>query len=451
VLQIVLLSLQGVVGMTIRQLPSAALEVPAEYAAAIVEMHARYDPVFGERGVDILERLQVFQIFSSTWFSVGLVVLIISIVACTLDRTPRLWRQCADVRVVQPDPFFDPKLPDRALVSGGGVEAGAVRRALRARRFAVREAEVDGVRYLYGDRNRWSKMATLLTHAGLILFLVAAAVTSRLGFEDGILIAEGESAPIQRVGSEGLLYIRNFAFEAPGIETGQPTDFTTDLAVYRDGQELVRRTIRVNEPLAVAGYTIHENNWGMAPNVLVSDADGAPLWSGPVPLTDDAAGFPFGAMIVPGRDIGLQFLLRRAEDGTGLLLVLPYRVVGYRDDGTPIADVGQIRPMLLEAGDAKTTAGLDFTVGLMGFNQFVVLIVKSDPGLPLVWAAFGLLIAGLLIGFHMPRRRIWARLGRDGSLALVARSDRYVDQEREFGRLIDTLVDSRAAARSSSA
>ncbi len=437
-----MLSLLGVIGMTVRQLPSAALNVPAEYSAAMEEMHARYDPVFGERGVEILEGLQVFQIFSSTWFSIGLVVLVISIVACTLDRTPRLWRQCADVRVVQPDPFFDPKLPDRALLSG--VDAGAVRRAMRARRFRVREAEVDGVRYLYGDRNRWSKMATLLTHSGLILFLVAAAVTSRLGFEDGILIAEGESAPIQRVGSEGLLYIRNFAFEAPGIETGQPRDFTTDLAVYRDGQELVRRTIRVNDPLSVAGYTIHENNWGMAPNIVVSDADGAPLWSGPVPLTDTASGFPFGAMVVPGRDVGLQFLLQRAEDGTGLLLVLPYRVVGFRDDGSPIADVGEMRPMLLEAGDARTTPGIDFSVGLTGFNQFVVLIVKSDPGLPFVWAAFGLLIAGLLISFHMPRRRIWARLGRDGSVALVARSDRYVDQDREFGRLIDDVVAARA-------
>jgi cytochrome c biogenesis protein ResB len=150
-------------------------------------------------------------------------------------------------------------------------------------------------------------------------------------------------------------------------------------------------------------------------------------------------------MVVPGRDVGLQFLLRQAEDGTGLLLVLPYRVVGFRDDGSPIADVGQIRPMLLEAGQAKTTPGIDFTVGLSGFNQFVVLIVKSDPGLPLVWTAFGLLIAGLLITFHRPRRRIWARLTRDGSLALVARSDRYVDQEREFGRLIDDLVASRPA------
>ena len=37
----------------------------------------------------------------------------------------------------------------------------------------------------------YTKLATLLTHLGLILFLVAAAVTSRLGDEQGLVVAEG--------------------------------------------------------------------------------------------------------------------------------------------------------------------------------------------------------------------------------------------------------------------
>ena len=41
----------------------------------------------------------------------------------------------------------------------------------------VREAEVEGVRYLYGDRHRWTKLATLISHMGLILFLIAGVVT----------------------------------------------------------------------------------------------------------------------------------------------------------------------------------------------------------------------------------------------------------------------------------
>ena len=233
VLQIIVLSLFAVVGMTLRQLPGFAFRSPTDYANEMGKLHDIYDPTLGTAVVDTLERLQLFHVFSSTWFSIGLVVLIISIVACTIDRTPRLWRQSADIRVVQPDPFFDPKLPDRAILSG--VTADAAAAVFRRHRFVVRREEAGGATYLYGDRNRWTKMATLLTHTGLVLFLLAAAITSRLGDEQGLVVAEGESLTVQPIGTPGLLLVRNLGFEAPGIETGHPTDFTTHLAVYQNG------------------------------------------------------------------------------------------------------------------------------------------------------------------------------------------------------------------------
>jgi cytochrome c biogenesis protein ResB len=87
VLQISVLALLAVVGMTLRQLPGFAFRSPTDYANEMDKLHARYDPVLGTGVVDALDRLQLFHVFSSTWFSIGLVVLIISIVACTIDRT----------------------------------------------------------------------------------------------------------------------------------------------------------------------------------------------------------------------------------------------------------------------------------------------------------------------------------------------------------------------------
>lgn len=434
-----MLSLFGVVGMVLRQLPGFAFRSPTDYANEMDRLHALYDPVLGAGLVTLLERLQLFQVFSSAWFSVGLVVLIISIVACTIDRMPRLWRQSAEIRVVQPDAYYDPKLPDRALMAG--VVADDAARVLRRHRFAVRQEVVDGVTYLYGDRNRWTKMATLLTHAGLVLFLVAAAVTSRLGDEQGLVVAEGESLTVGPIGTPGLLLVRNLAFEAPGFETGRPTDFTTHLAVYRDGQQIAEKVIRVNDPLSVGEYTFHQNGFGPAPDLAIRDAEGRPLWMGPVPMTDEAAGFPLTEFAVPGRDVVLQLLLQRAPDGAGVVLVLPFRAAGTNPDGTP-AIVG-LAPLALTRGEAGTSAGTDFSVELRGFSEFTLLIAKKDPGQGLVWVAFGLLITGLLITFWMPRRRVWGRLDADGRLALAVRADRYVDVGREFGRVLDDLVSAR--------
>ena len=109
---------------------------------------------------------------------------------------------------------------------------------------------------------------------------------ARLGEEQGLVVPEGESLTVQPIGTPGLLLVKNLAFEAPGFGTGTPTDFTTDLAVFQDGQEIARKTIRVNDPLSVAGYTFHQNGFGPAPHLVVRDASGRPLWDAAVPLTD---------------------------------------------------------------------------------------------------------------------------------------------------------------------
>jgi cytochrome c biogenesis protein len=441
--------LLALIGMTIKQLPTFAFRTAGDYENAMADLHARYDPAFGRGVVDVLERLQLFHVFTSTWFTVGLIVLVISIVICTLDRTPRLWRQSKEIRVVQPEAFYDPELPDRAALTG--VDADAVRAALRRQRFAVREAELDGVQFLYGDRHRWTKLATLISHMGLILFLIAGVVTWQFGDEQGLVVAQGDTLTVQPIGTPGLLLVKNYDFEAPGfLATGQASDFTTDLGVFQNGTEIARKTIRVNDPLEIDGYSFHENGFGAAPELLISDAAGKPLWDGPVPLTDTADGFPWGTLSVPGRDIGLSLLLKQTPDGLGTVLILPYRVTGRESDGSPKVDYLDQSVLAIGPGEAAVPAGLDFSVGVRRFSDYVLLIAKKDPGQGIVWTAFLLLIIGLAITFYLPRRRIWARIAPSGELRLVARSDRYVDLEREFGRLLDDLVARRTPSEGSS-
>jgi cytochrome c biogenesis protein len=440
VVQIIFLSILAVVGMTLQQLPDFAFRSPGDYAMAMDEIRARYDPVIGPAAVGVLERLGAFAIFKSAIFGMGLVVLVVSIVVCTLDRTPRLWRDVAGIRVAQPAPFFDPSLPDRAAMSG--VSAADVATVVRRRGFRVREAgDADGTRHVYGDRHQYTKMATLFTHLGLILFLLAAAVTSRFGSEQGLVVPEGESLTVQPIGTPGLLLVKNLGFEAPGFETGMPSDFTTELAVFQDGREIAHKTIRVNDPLAIGGFTFHQNGFGPAPHLVIRDAAGKPLWDAQVPMTDSAGGVPYITMAVPGRDFGLQLLLTRDDQGRGVVLVLPYRIVGEDLDGKPITQ--DFAAVTLRRGDTRVSDELGVSLELTDFGEYTVLIAKRDPGQGIVWLAFASLITGIAITFYLPRRRIWARIAPDGRVGLVWRSDRYVDTEREFGRLLNDLVAAR--------
>ena len=124
--------------------------------------------------------------------------------------------------------------------------------------------------------------------------------------------------------------------------------------------------------------------------------------------------------------------------------MLPFRAIGTNADGTP--NIVGLEPIALTQGQSDTPEGTDFSVELRGFQDFTLLIAKRDPGQGLVWVAAASLVIGLLITFWMPRRRVWARLGADGRLALVVRADRYVDVGREFGGVLDDLVAARRAS-----
>ena len=223
VVQIVAIAVLAVFGMTIRQLPGFAFRSAADYATEMDRIRV------GLRAVSSASPWSTSWSGSSCSTSsrrrrsrVALLVLVVSIIVCTLDRTPRLWQQSAAIRVVQPPAYFDPRLPDRVSIAPGpGLSTAAVAGALRRHRFSVREATApDGSRFLYGDRNRWTKLATLVSHLGLILFLVAGLVTARFGDEQGLVVAEGDTLTVQPIGTPGLLLVQNRAFEAPGLETG---------------------------------------------------------------------------------------------------------------------------------------------------------------------------------------------------------------------------------------
>jgi cytochrome c biogenesis protein len=443
VLQIVVLAICGLIGTIVRQLPSFALRDPAAYVRELDDLHRRYDPVtllgvnVGPGMVDLFERLGFFRIFTAPWFSTLLLLLIVSITVCTLDRTPRLWRTARLVRVAQPEAFFDLRLPERARLGPSRLAETDVAAVLRSQGFGVRAAESDGARHVYGDRHQYLKLATLLTHLGLILFLTGGFVTGAFGFEHVLAVAAGEAQPVQPVGTPHNLIAKNVSFEAPRRPDGSFEDFRTDLAVYRDGVEVARKQIRVNDPLTVDGFVFHQNTFGPAADITIRDPTGRLLWSGPMVLIDRPDVPPQGFMTIPGSATGLHVALAADTSGVSRLVVL-----GLPGEEPPAGE--EVRPIFGEAltlgatSDPERTGGFEIAWRSMG--AWTGIVIKKDPGQPIIWLAFGSLIAGLALSFYFPRRRAWVRLDPDGRARVAFLADRYVDTEREFGRLVEALA-----------
>jgi cytochrome c biogenesis protein len=301
------------------------------------------------------------------------------------------------------------------------------------REETTEDEEGVAVRNLYGDKNQYFKLATLFTHLGLILFLAGAAVTTGLGFETVVFLGEGQTAPVQAVGTPDNLLVKNIHFEAPRDAAGDFTDFRTDLAVYQNGQEVARKIIRVNDPLEVNGFVFHQNTFGPAAQLAIHDPSGRLVWDGPVLLTGELAGRPQGFLTIPGSEIGLLVVLDQTELGEGLLALSGITAQPQPDGG----NIAFLRALGLgRTSEPGTTAGYSITWKSAG--AYTGMVIKNDPGAPLIWIAYLSLITGLVLTFYFPRRRVWARLHRD-HLELAMLADRYVDAEREFDQILDDV------------
>jgi cytochrome c biogenesis protein len=447
VVLIILLALCGLVATLVRQFPVTATDDPARYASELAAVHQAWDPIaplglpLGSLLVDTFGSLGLFSVFSTPWFLLLMTILTISIVCCTLDRTPRLWRGAREVRVGQSEAFFDRSRGQRAVIelSGGHAEAAmtlsAVQDAFRARHLRRQRVERAGnAAFVYGDRNQYQKLATLLTHAGLVLFLVAGAVTTALSFEAVVFVGEGQTAPVRPIGTPGNLLLKVHDFAAPQRADGSFADFSTDLSVYQDGQELARKTIRVNDPLRVDAYAFHQNTFGPAAELTIHDEAGSLVWRGPLLLDDLLLERPQGFMTIPGADVGLVAVLNEGADGVAQLVV---QGVGPADPAT-----GQNETLFLVTIPVGVTTDPEVTAGHSirwdGIGAWSGMVIRSDPGQPFVWLAFSLLIVGLMLTFYFPRRRVWARIEGD-RIGLAFLADRYVDKDREFGQLRDEV------------
>jgi len=438
VLQITLLVIAGFIGTLVRQVPSSALHDPAAYALEMADMHRFWDAIapFGVRigpaMVDTFDRVGFFRIFSAPWFVELLTLLAVSIVCGTLNRLPKLWREVRRVAIVQPPEFFNPVLANRALLEHVSLTSSELATALRSQHFKVRSALSDDEDelHLYGVRNQYMKLSTLLTHLGLVLFLVAGAVTVTFGYETVLFVGNGDTAPVQPVGTPHNLLVKNVQFSAPRLPNGAFADFSTDLEVYQDGQLIARKSIRVNDPLQAAGFVFHQNTFGPSVDLRITDPAGHLVWTGPALLEGVLDDRPEGFKVVPGSDLGLLLVLDSGADGVAKLAV--------EGLGPPAADgsaaVQFAVPLLLgDQTHPAETAG--YTITWNGIGAWSGMVVKKDPGQMIVWIAFICLISGLILTFYFPRRRVWARLA-NGRLQLTMLADRYVDVGREFERLL---------------
>ena len=415
-------------GIVVEQFGSATLADPMLTAAAVDRLAGRYGDLLGS----VIERLELYRVFTSGWWTVLVALLTVSLAGNTVSRLPRLVRDVRGPSVKRGRAFFRSSIRGRTGPLDG-LDGSGLPDLLRADGYHVRTELVGPVTHLLAERNRFAPLGSVVTHVAPLFFVIGMGiVTPRFGYEAALKVPVGETRPTGLPNDPNTVLVENQAFVARFDAANNPLDYRTTLAVYGGGGEIARKEITVNDPLTVAGWTLHQNFFGPAVELDIRDERGAMLYSGSVLLDGNLGGQPEGLVRVPGTDLSLELLLGKGEGDVAELTV-----VGARQ---PTGD--QVGPQIvfgarLRTGDGYFAADPGIGIEFRKPSSYVGLITKRDPGQGLVWLGAVLLLAGLSISLLLPRRRVWARYNATTVRLAVVGGDPFAEEACE--RLVRRL------------
>ncbi|SDL22329.1 cytochrome c biogenesis protein ResB [Streptomyces indicus] len=248
----------------------------------------------------IYEKLQLFDVYSSVWFSAIYILLFISLIGCIVPRT---WQFVGQLRGRPPGaPKRLTRLPAyttwRTESSPEEVRDEALE-LLKGRRFRSHIVG-DGVA---AEKGYLREAGNLVFHISLIVMLVAFAAGVLFKSEGGKLMVEGDGGmanvlPQYDDFQSGSLFdndnLERFSFQLDKFEDdyqksgpnrGTPRTFKAHVT-YTEGVDgpTKKKAIEVNSPLEVGDSKVYLIAHGYAPVVTVKDARGKTVFSGAVPL-----------------------------------------------------------------------------------------------------------------------------------------------------------------------
>jgi cytochrome c biogenesis protein len=466
--------------------------------AAKVDQYLVDHPVIGPW----LDRLQLFNVFSSFWFTAIYVLLFVSLVGCL---TPRLGEH---IRSLRAEPVAAPRnlarLPRHASVEvAGDVDEVATEVAQRLKGWRRVTRRVGDVTEISAEKGYLREFGNIVFHFSLLGLLVAVAAGKLFGYEGNVIVvANGgpgfcSASPAafdsfragNTVDGTSLLPIclRVNDFDAQYLPSGQAHSFAANID-YQAGADLNTDAWRhyrleVNHPLRLGGDRIYLQGHGYAPTFTVTFPDGQTRsqtvqWRPEDPLTLLSSGVirvdPPGGTY-PDADerrkhqIAVQGLFAPTEQLDGTLLSSSFPALNdpavaidiYRGDtgldtGRP-QSLFSLDPRLIDQKRLNKQARVNLKAGestrlndgtvvrFDGAVPFINVQVSHDPAQVWVLVSALSMMAGLLVSLVVPRRRVWVRLAPAGpgtvsvELGGLARTDNSGWGD-EFERLTARLV-----------
>jgi cytochrome c biogenesis protein len=418
-----------------------------------------------------LDRLSLFNVFSSPWFSAIYLLLFISLIGCVLPRS------IEHLKAIGAKPPLTPKYLDRMefYTEIKKIDLDKVEKFLRKKHFRIRRDENS----ISAEKGYARETGNLLFHLSLVLILLAVGIGSLLGSRGDAIVNVGDrfintptSYDILSFGKyqaeDSLppfsLTVTDFKAEYDPVTNAAIDYELTVLTANPAGSKEIKKIIKVNQPLAYGSTKIYLQANGYSPIVIVRDKSGKIIFDGPTPfLPQDANLSSIGAIKIPDMDPQIGFvgsflptadrdpirggfssypevldprlLVSIWKGDLGLNTGIPQSV--YRIDTSKMERIG-LKALVLNESYDFGEGSITFT----GWKSWVNLQIVNDPGKGFALVGAILAILGLLISLFTRQRRIWVKQSGKTQVAGLAKNG-IAGLEQEIDELVKEMSNER--------
>ena len=344
------------------------------------------DPWLGLINGDRMLQLQLDRIYSSGWFLLLLGWLGLALILCSWRRQwPALQAALRWIDYREPRQLSKLALAETLPSDDPNASLNALGQSLQAQGWTVQEK--DG--RLAARRGVVGRVGPLLVHTGLVLLMLGAAWGALAGNRLERFLAPGRSLDLlDRSGtSQMTLTLDSFAIERD--PAGRTEQFRSQLLLQSAGDAPpLREEISVNHPLRYRGMTVYQADWSLA--TITVQLGKSPLLQLPL-QTFPELGDQLWGLVLPTRPDGSEPVLLTTSSEAGPVQVFGEGgdlITNLRPGGTP-ADVNGLPLRVVEVMPASG------------------LLLKRDPGVPLVYLGFAITLLGGGLSL-VATRQLWA-------------------------------------------
>jgi cytochrome c biogenesis protein len=431
---------------------------------SIVTQYIADHPDYGK----ILDSLQLYDVYSSAWFSAIYILLFISLIGCVVPRAIAHYKAMRSqpprtpARISRLPEYGTLVIPSEAGIPASRAIADAAGK-LKKRGYRVDVRDDDGARPSLGaERGFFREVGNLVFHTSLIGVLVSVAAGGLFGYSGQRILVEGdtfvntlvgydqfnpgtnfESSQLQPYSIQLNKFQATFDRESKG-KYGQPIDFTADVTTKENpGAPAKKEVLKVNDPVTLGGTSIYLTGNGYAPVVTVRDGNGNIAMQGPVVAklqgdnyyssvvikVPDAkpdqlgfAGFFLPTAFVTDQGISFsgdpdlinpQLSLNSYYGNLGLDNGAPQNVFELDVKGLTPLNARNLATKGITLSPGKTFALPDGkgSISFDGVKRYVGVDIHHNPGQVSALIFALLAVGGLVISLYVNRRRVWVRTG----------------------------------------